>query len=91
MRDILPLREARLVAFACGAAAACEPAAGPAGRRRRADVQPEDALANLDLRLVGQNDLQARSAYQPIVHAYGERRILFVGHHAGEALNPATG
>jgi hypothetical protein len=35
--------------------------------------------------------LQARSAYQPIVHAYGARRILFVGHHAGEALNPATG
>ena len=25
------------------------------------------------------------------MHAYGERRILFVGHHAGEALNPATG
>ncbi len=50
-----------------------------------------DPVANLDLRLVGRNDLQARSAYQPIVHAYGERRILFVGHHAGEALNPATG
>jgi hypothetical protein len=43
------------------------------------------------MRLVGQHDLQARSAYQPIVHAYGDRRILFVGHHAGEALNPMTG
>src|SRR5688572_21205199 len=52
---------------------------------------PADAVANHDLRLVGSNDLQARSAYQPIVHAYGARRILFVGHHAGEALNPATG
>jgi hypothetical protein len=51
----------------------------------------DDGVATLNLRLVGRNDLQARSAYQPIVHAYGERRILFVGHHAGEALNPATG
>ena len=25
------------------------------------------------------------------MHTYGERRILFVGHHAGEAPNPATG
>ena len=43
------------------------------------------------MRLVGQHDLQSRSAYQPIVHRYGDRRILFVGHHAGEAPNPATG
>jgi hypothetical protein len=45
----------------------------------------------VDMRLVGHDDLQARSAYQPIVHAYGERRILFVGHHSGKALNPLTG
>jgi hypothetical protein len=45
----------------------------------------------VNLRRVGHDDLQARSAYQPIVHAYGERRILFVGHHAGRGLNPATG
>jgi len=51
-------------------------------------ARSEDAA---DLRLVGHDDLQARSAYQPVVHAYGERRILFVGHHAGEALNPQTG
>lgn len=44
-----------------------------------------------NMRLVGFNDLQGRSAYQPVVHAYGDRRILFVGHHAGEALNPLTG
>jgi hypothetical protein len=43
------------------------------------------------MRLVGHDDLQGRSAYQPIVHRYGERRILYVGHHAGEAPNPATG
>ena len=43
------------------------------------------------MRLVGRHDLQARSAYQPIVHAYGDRRVLFVGHHAGEGLNPLSG
>jgi hypothetical protein len=54
-----------------------------------AHAAPYDSAVNL--RLVGHDDLQARSAYQPIVHKYGERRILFVGHHAGQALNPATG
>jgi len=70
-------------------AAGCESAAPPA--TQAVAPVPDDPLANHDLRLVGRNDLQARSAYQPVVHAYGERRILFVGHHAGEALNPATG
>src|SRR5688572_2911636 len=70
-----------VVAAGCDGAAPPEPVAGAA----------TDPVTNLDLRLVGRNDLQARSAYQPIVHAYGERRILFVGHHAGEALNPAKG
>ena len=42
-------------------------------------------------RLVGTNDLQARSAYQPLPVRQGERRILYIGHHAGEALNPLTG
>ena len=44
-----------------------------------------------NMRLVGRHDLQGRSAYQPIVHLYGERRILFVGHHAGEAMNTLSG
>ena len=91
MRDINGYARLAFVAFACGAAAACEPAEDPPAVGAEPTVQPDDALAARDLRLVGQNDLQARSAYQPIVHAYGERRILFVGHHAGEALNPATG
>lgn len=80
-----------LVACAGGAAAACEPAAAPPTVGAAPAPQADDGLAARDLRLVGHNDLQARSAYQPIVHVYGERRILFVGHHAGEALNPATG
>ena len=28
-----------------------------------------------NMRLIGQHDLQGRSAYQPIVHRYGDRRI----------------
>ena len=53
---------------------------------------PDDGMPQaLNMRLVGRHDLQARSAYQPIVHAYDDRRILFVGHHIGESMNPLTG
>ena len=90
MRDINRYARFAFVAFACGAAVACEPAED-VGARVDSATPPESPLAPHDLRLVGQNDLQARSAYQPVVHAYGARRVLFVGHHAGEALNPATG
>ena len=48
-----------------------------------------EELANT--RLVGTQDLQARSAYQPLPVIQDGRRILYVGHHAGEALNPLTG
>jgi hypothetical protein len=36
-----------------------------------------------NMRLVGMNDLQARSAYQPIIHRQGDRLIAYVGHHGG--------
>jgi hypothetical protein len=62
----------------------------PAGQGGAAPA-PDAPYAAIDLKLVGYDALQGRSAYQPVVHAYGERRILFVGHHAGEARNPATG
>jgi hypothetical protein len=77
-------------------AAGCD-ATSPDGARSEASApDPAPAAAGayrnaVDIRLVGRDDLQARSAYQPVVHAYGERRILFVGHHAGEALNPLSG
>jgi len=44
-----------------------------------------------NMRLLGYNDLQARSAYQPIVHQQGSRWIAYVGHHGGQGLNPLTG
>src|SRR5919109_890000 len=43
-----------------------------------------------NMRLVGFNNLQARSAYQPIIHQQGNRWIAYIGHHGGEALNPLT-
>lgn len=43
-----------------------------------------------DMDLVGTNDLQSRSAYQPTVHKQGGKYILYVGHH-GLGTNPVTG
>ena len=51
-----------------------------------------DAAMSKDMLLVGNHPLQARSAYQPHPHRYPDGRyILFVGHHAGQVLNPQTG
>ena len=44
-----------------------------------------------NIALVGFNDLQARSAYQPLVQQQGDRWIAYVGHHGGKSLNPLTG
>jgi hypothetical protein len=44
-----------------------------------------------DMSLVGQDDLQARSAYQPVIQRQGDRWIAYVGHHGGRRLNPLTG
>jgi hypothetical protein len=48
-----------------------------------------------NMRLVGFNDLQARSAYQPIIHKQSDRYIAYVGHHGAsfvsKPLNPISG
>ena len=41
-----------------------------------------------NMRLVGFNNLQARSAYQPIIQKQGDRWIAYIGHHGGTAVNP---
>src|SRR4029079_13758402 len=46
---------------------------------------------NSNMELVGYNDLQGRSAYQPTIHKQGDRWIAYVGHHGGSQLNPLTG
>ena len=44
-----------------------------------------------NMALLGSDDLQARSAYQPVVHSQGGRWIAYVGHHGGRTLNPLSG
>jgi hypothetical protein len=49
-----------------------------------------------NMRLVGYNDLQARSGYQPTIHHQGNRYIAYVGHHGGtpdvpKPINRLTG
>ena len=49
-----------------------------------------------NMRLVGYNDLQARSAYQPVIHRQGDRYIAYIGHHGGtnavpKPINPLNG
>ena len=51
----------------------------------------QHAASAHDMRLVGQHDLQARSAYQPLIHKQGERFIAYIGHHGGQRPNPLTG
>ena len=73
-----------LVLYGCGAAPTRETASAPGKPEAR------------NMRLVGFSNLQARSAYQPVIHQQGGRWILYVGHHGGtrekpQALNTLTG
>jgi hypothetical protein len=52
---------------------------------------PAQGVEQRNMRLVGADDLQARSAYQPVVHHQGSRWIAYVGHHGGRRMNPLTG
>src|SRR5258705_6899546 len=42
----------------------------------------------MNMRLVGTNDLQGRTAYQPTIVKQGNRYIAYIGHHGGSAENP---
>jgi len=44
-----------------------------------------------DMALVGYEELQARSAYQPTIQRQGTRWIAYVGHQGGLQPNPLTG
>src|SRR6516225_8050730 len=74
-----------------GAALLVMPAAAPAQQQKVGD--PAEAM---NMRLVGYNDLQARSAYQPVIQKQGDRYIAYIGHHGGtqaipKPINPMTG
>jgi hypothetical protein len=50
----------------------------------------------MNMRLVGFDDLQGRSAYQPTIHQQDGRWIAYIGHHGGtdavpKPMNPLTG
>ena len=51
----------------------------------------QHASSASNMALVGQHDLQGRSAYQPVVLSQGGRWLAYIGHHGGKALNPITG
>jgi len=54
-----------------------------------AHAKKGDKHRSHDMKLVGTDDLQARSAYQPIVHEHPDGRfIAYIGHHNGSAPNP---
>src|SRR2546425_1652473 len=61
--------------------------AGPASSQ--APTRGHGAEAH-DMELVGHDDLQGRSAYQPTIHQQRGRVIAYVGHHGGRARNPLT-
>jgi hypothetical protein len=56
-----------------------------------ATAQTPGSAEKSNMELVGFHDLQARSAYQPLVHKQGDRFILYVGHHGGKVVNAITG
>ncbi len=59
--------------------------------RTAEQYNPRVAEAN-NMGLVGQIDLQARSAYHPEIKQQGNRWIAYVGHHGGPAkINPLNG
>src|SRR4029450_6542272 len=54
-------------------------------------VAAQHASEQRDMALVGHDDLQARSAYQPTIQRQGNRWIAYIGHHGGMQRNPLTG
>jgi hypothetical protein len=59
-------------------------------------AQAQNKPDQKDMSLVGWSDLQARSAYQPLVHEQNGRWIAYIGHHGGtdavpKPVNPLTG
>ena len=61
-----------------------------AGQRPAGEYRADQEGA-YNMRLVSHNDLQARSAYQPVIHQQGDRWIAYIGHHGGERINPVNG
>jgi hypothetical protein len=52
---------------------------------------PPNQQSNWNTELAGHDDLQGRSAYQPLIINENGRQIAYVGHHTGSAMNSLTG
>ena len=83
----------RVVSQTIAAALLAVCAMQPAHAQHQTIGDPPEAS---NMRLVGYNDLQARSAYQPTIHHQGDRWIAYIGHHGGtdeipNPVNPITG
>jgi hypothetical protein len=46
-------------------------------------AQQQARTEKQNMELVAYDDLQSRSAYQPIIHRQGQRWIAYIGHHGG--------
>ena len=77
-----------LLVFALAAAASATPAAAATAAQQPA---AESHMESRNMKLAGYHDLQARTAYQPVIQRQGERWIAYVGHHGDNKLNPLTG
>jgi hypothetical protein len=78
------MRTIHAVMTLCAAVAATQAIAAETGKAESRNMQ-----------LVGYSDLQARSAYQPVIHHQGNRWIAYIGHHGGtqeipKPFNPQT-
>ena len=76
-REVFP-RRAEVAAGACVAAITAMAALtiSAAAQQQKIGAPPE----SMNMRLVGYNDLQGRSAYQPTIHHQGNRYIAYIGH-----------
>src|SRR5262249_56421967 len=50
----------------------------------------QHGAAEQNMRRVGHDDLQARSAYQPVIHKQGDRFSAYIGHLGGQRTHPLT-
>jgi len=74
------MRVVLLASFALAAAASTPALAQTPGTPEKSNME-----------LVGFHDLQARGAYQPLVHRQGDRWIAYIGHHGGKTVNSLNG
>jgi hypothetical protein len=78
-------RRVRVAAGVCVAAIAALTIPATA-QEQKIGAPPE----SMNMRLVGYNDLQGRSAYQPTIHRQGNRYIAYIGHHGGTPEVPMS-